>query len=55
MQLERILILGGTGLAREAANALVPRVTNVVTSLAGVTRTTHLPDGEVRVGGFGHC
>ena len=53
MQLERILILGGTGLAREAANTLVLRVTNVVTSLAGVTRTPHLPHGEVRVGGFG--
>ncbi|MEP6826442.1 MAG: precorrin-6A/cobalt-precorrin-6A reductase, partial [Aestuariivirga sp.] len=51
--LERILILGGTGLAREAANILVPRVTNVVTSLAGVTRTPHLPQSEIRVGGFG--
>ena len=53
MRIERILILGGTGLAREAANALVPHVTTVVTSLAGVTRTPHLPHGEVRVGGFG--
>ena len=53
MQLERILILGGTGLARQAANALVPHVTTVVTSLAGVTRTPHLPHGEVRMGGFG--
>ena len=51
--LERILILGGTGLAREAANILVPRVASVVTSLAGVTRTPHLPKGEIRVGGFG--
>ena len=53
MRIERILILGGTGLAREAANALVPHVTTVVTSLAGVTRTPHLPKSEIRVGGFG--
>ena len=49
----RILILGGTGLAREAANALVPRARYVVSSLAGVTRAPHLPKGEIRVGGFG--
>ena len=53
MRHEHILILGGTGLAREAANALVPHVPNVVSSLAGMTRTPHLPKGEIRVGGFG--
>ena len=49
----RILILGGTGLAREAADAFVVRENSVVTSLAGVTRQPRLPKGEVRVGGFG--
>ncbi|MDE2384682.1 MAG: cobalt-precorrin-6A reductase [Alphaproteobacteria bacterium] len=53
MQPERILILGGTGLARQAADALVARGAHVVTSLAGVTRTPHLPKGEIRTGGFG--
>ncbi len=49
----RILVLGGTGLAREAANALVARGQQVISSLAGVTRTPHLPMGEIRIGGFG--
>ena len=49
----KILILGGTGLAREAANALVARSQHVISSLAGVTRTPHLPMGEIRTGGFG--
>ena len=49
----KILIIGGTGLAREAANALVARAQQVVSSLAGVTRTPHLPKGEIRTGGFG--
>lgn len=40
-------------MAREAANALVARRQTVITSLAGVTRTPHLPQGEIRVGGFG--
>ena len=40
-------------MAREAANALVARGQSVITSLAGVTRTPHLPQGEIRVGGFG--
>ncbi len=53
MPVERILILGGTGLAREAADALVMRGVHVVTSLAGVTRSPHLPQGEIRAGGFG--
>ena len=53
MPTDRILILGGAGLAREAANALVGRGANVITSLAGVTRKPHLPLGEIHMGGFG--
>jgi precorrin-6A/cobalt-precorrin-6A reductase len=50
---ERILILGGTGFARETANALVACGAQVVTSFAGVTTSPHLPQGEIRKGGFG--
>lgn len=50
---ERILILGGTTGAREAADALVERGHHVITSLAGVTREPKLPAGLVRRGGFG--
>ncbi len=49
----RILILGGTGEARELAAALVAAGTDVVSSLAGRVRQPRLPDGPVRVGGFG--
>ncbi len=49
----RVLILGGTGLARAAANALVAGGADVVSSLAGVTRHPHLPAGEIHRGGFG--
>lgn len=49
----RILILGGTGEARELAAALIDRGYAAVTSLAGVTRAAALPPGEVRRGGFG--
>lgn len=49
----KILILGGTAEAREAAVALTTRGHEVVTSLAGVTRHPHEPLGEVRKGGFG--
>ena len=49
----KILVLGGTGLARKAANALVARAQQVISSLAGVTRNPHLPRGEIRMGGFG--
>ncbi len=50
----RLLILGGTREARELAGHLAgdPRIA-VVTSLAGRTRTPHVPPGELRVGGFG--
>jgi len=49
----RILILGGTGEARELAAALVAAGTDVISSLAGRVRQPRLPDGPVRVGGFG--
>lgn len=53
MPVDRILILGGTRDAREAAAALMARGHAVVTSLAGVTEQPLLPVGELRVGGFG--
>ena len=49
----KILILGGTAEARGAAEALVARGHDIVTSLAGVTRHPHEPAGKVRKGGFG--
>jgi precorrin-6A/cobalt-precorrin-6A reductase len=48
-----ILLLGGTGEARELATALVDRDILVVSSLAGRVARPRLPAGEVRVGGFG--
>jgi len=50
----RILILGGTGEALDLAQRLagIPEV-SVISSLAGRTRAPTLPQGEVRVGGFG--
>ena len=49
----RILILGGTGEARELAAALVAAGTDVLSSLAGRVRNPRLPEGPVRIGGFG--
>jgi precorrin-6A/cobalt-precorrin-6A reductase len=49
----RILILGGTGEARELAAALVAADADVISSLAGRVSQPRLPDGSVRVGGFG--
>jgi precorrin-6A/cobalt-precorrin-6A reductase len=49
----RILILGGTSEARELAAALVAAGTGVLSSLAGRVRDPRLPDGPVRIGGFG--
>jgi len=49
----RILILGGTGEARELAAALLAAGTDVLSSLAGRVRDPRLPDGPVRIGGFG--
>ena len=47
----KILLLGGTGEARELAAELTD--VEVVSSLAGRTKELRLPDGAVRVGGFG--
>lgn len=51
----RILVLGGTKLAREFANLVVQHVDNeVIYSLAGITRSPKLPSNvTVRYGGFG--
>lgn len=49
-----VLILGGTTEGRAAAAELAGRAgVRVVSSLAGAVRAPSLPDGEVRVGGFG--
>ncbi len=49
----RILVLGGTGEARELSGALIGSGYGVVTSLAGVTQNPAPVPGEVRRGGFG--
>lgn len=50
----KVLLLGGTGEARELADGLRdhPQI-RVVTSLAGRTARPRIPGGEVRIGGFG--
>jgi precorrin-6A/cobalt-precorrin-6A reductase len=49
----RVLVLGGTGEARELARVLHERGTDVVSSLAGRVERPRLPVGETRLGGFG--
>jgi precorrin-6A/cobalt-precorrin-6A reductase len=49
----RVLLLGGTGEARDLAAALVAEGDDVVSSLAGRVSRPRLPVGDVRVGGFG--
>jgi len=49
----RVLVLGGTGEARDLAAVLVEDGHEVVTSLAGRVARPRLPVGEVRIGGFG--
>ncbi|HEY3557985.1 MAG TPA: precorrin-6A/cobalt-precorrin-6A reductase [Kribbella sp.] len=49
----RILLLGGTGEARELAQLLVANGIDVISSLAGRTTNAHHPPGQVRIGGFG--
>ncbi len=49
----KVLIFGGTGEARDLANRLVFLGHEVTTSLAGRTLEPLLPQGELRVGGFG--
>ncbi len=48
-----VLVLGGTGEARELAGALVAAGVPVLSSLAGRVAEPVLPRGEVRIGGFG--
>lgn len=48
-----ILILGGTADARELASALHKTGFEILESLAGVTKTRHPRDHQIRVGGFG--
>ncbi len=49
----RILILGGTGEARELAAELAAAGVDLLSSLAGRVQQPRLPDGPVRIGGFG--
>jgi precorrin-6A/cobalt-precorrin-6A reductase len=49
----KVLLLGGTGEARELAELLVSDGVDVVSSLAGRTADAVHPVGDVRVGGFG--
>jgi precorrin-6A/cobalt-precorrin-6A reductase len=49
----RILVLGGTGEARALAAALVADGRDVLSSLAGRVQQPRLPEGPVRIGGFG--
>lgn len=49
----RLLLLGGTGEARELAASLVAAGVEVTTSLAGRVSAPRLPAGAVRIGGFG--
>ena len=50
----RLLVLGGTGeaIALAARAAKLPGI-SVVSSLAGRTRNPRVPEGDLRVGGFG--
>ncbi|GAA1538376.1 cobalt-precorrin-6A reductase [Nocardioides humi] len=48
-----MLLLGGTGEARDLAARLVAEGIPVVSSLAGRVARPRLPEGEVRIGGFG--
>jgi precorrin-6A/cobalt-precorrin-6A reductase len=48
-----VLVLGGTAEARALAARLVAEGVHVLTSLAGRVVRPRLPDGEVRIGGFG--
>jgi precorrin-6A/cobalt-precorrin-6A reductase len=49
----RILILGGTGEARQLAAELAAGGVDVLSSLAGRVSRPRLPEGPVRIGGFG--
>ncbi|GAB2669598.1 cobalt-precorrin-6A reductase [Kribbella swartbergensis] len=49
----KVLLLGGTGEARELADLLLSMGVEVVSSLAGRTSEALQPAGQVRSGGFG--
>lgn len=49
----RLLLLGGTGEARQLAADLVDAGIDVTSSLAGRVARPRLPVGKVRIGGFG--
>lgn len=49
----KILILGGTSEGRKLADLITEAGLDVVTSLAGRVKRPRLPQGEVRIGGFG--
>jgi precorrin-6A/cobalt-precorrin-6A reductase len=49
----QVLVLGGTGEARRLAAALLAAGVDVLSSLAGRVAEPVLPEGEVRIGGFG--
>ena len=49
----RVLIIGGTRDGRLLATAVIAAGYKPVTSLAGVTREPALPEGGLRIGGFG--
>jgi precorrin-6A/cobalt-precorrin-6A reductase len=49
----QVLVLGGTGEARRLAAALLAAGVPVLSSLAGRVAEPVLPEGEVRIGGFG--
>lgn len=49
----RVLLLGGTGEARQLASLLLDAGVEVTSSLAGRVKEPRLPVGPVRIGGFG--
>ena len=49
----QVVVLGGTGEARALAAALLAEGVDVLSSLAGRTADPVLPEGPVRIGGFG--
>src|ERR1700761_8833850 len=49
----RVLLLGGTSEARALAARLVADGVDVTSSLAGRVAHPRLPEGRVRIGGFG--
>ena len=50
---KRVLVLGGTSDANILARELLKSGFDVMTSFAGMTEDPVLPEGEIRVGGFG--